>query len=118
MSASLVDFLHALASSRQLNSRQLPSDGFTDCENMCLYAGRIRILWPMLGGAVRRVFDLGKIMSQSGRHVPNNLSMDIIVNKGGFKPLMKKVSLISYSFLMILMHIKVFKSSLKNGKPV
>ena len=30
----------------------LDSHGFTDCENICLYAGRIRILWPMLGGGV------------------------------------------------------------------
>ena len=30
----------------------LDSHGFTDCENICLYAGRIRILWPMFGGAV------------------------------------------------------------------
>ena len=35
----------------------LDSHGFTDCENMCLYAGRIRILWPMLGGAVSFVIE-------------------------------------------------------------
>ena len=33
-------------------SMDLDSHGFTDCKNMCLYAGRIRILRSMLGGAV------------------------------------------------------------------
>ena len=49
---------HTQATSRSpapLGLMDLNSHGFTDFENMCLYglyADRIRILWPMLGGPV------------------------------------------------------------------